>query len=69
MAHYFGALGADLNGTPYWGANRPLDVGGGLDAAREALVNWLRAQGAQKSSEASMLVLARSRQSSSNLAL
>ena len=48
MAQYFRALGADLNGTPYWGADRPLDVPGGLDTAREALLNWLRVQGAKK---------------------
>ena len=48
MGHYFRALGADLNGTPYWGADRPLYVAGGLDTAREALVNWFRAQGARK---------------------
>ncbi|MDA8302034.1 MAG: ankyrin repeat domain-containing protein [Actinomycetota bacterium] len=53
MAQYLLALGADLNGTPSWGADTPLDVADGLDTGREALVNWLRAQGAKKSSEAS----------------
>ncbi len=52
MAQYLLPLGADLNGTPSWGADRPLDVADGIDTGRQALVNWLRAQGAKKSSEA-----------------
>ena len=52
MAQYLLPLGADLNGTPSWGADRPLDAADGIDIGRQALVNWLRAQGAKKSSEA-----------------
>jgi ankyrin repeat protein len=52
MAEHLLGLGADLNGTPSWGGNRPLDAADGIDTGREALVNWLRAQGAAKSGEA-----------------
>ncbi len=52
MAEYLVALGADLNGTPSWGDSRPLDAADGIDTGREALVNWLRDQGATKSGEA-----------------
>jgi ankyrin repeat protein len=39
--------GADLNGTPtYASATTPLDIASSLDTRREALVSWLRAQGA-----------------------
>jgi ankyrin repeat protein len=52
MAEYLFALGADLNGTPSWGGNRPLDAADGIDTGREALVKWLHDQGATKSGEA-----------------
>ena len=52
MAEYLLALGAELNGTPSWGGNTPLDAADGLDTGREALVGWLRSQGAQKSARA-----------------
>jgi ankyrin repeat protein len=52
MAEYLLALGADLNGTPSWGDSTPLDAADGIDTGREALVNWLRDQGATKSGEA-----------------
>jgi hypothetical protein len=52
MAEYLLALGADLNGAPSWGGSRPLDAADGIDTGREALVNWLRDQGATKSGEA-----------------
>lgn len=52
MAQYLLSLGADLNGTPSWGADNPLDVADGIDTGREALVNWLRDKGAKKASEA-----------------
>lgn len=52
MAEYLLTLGAELNGTPSWGDNTALDAADGLDTGREALVNWLRAQGATKSSKA-----------------
>ncbi len=52
MAEYLLALGAELNGTPSWGESTPLDAADGLDTGREALVGWLRSQGAQKSAKA-----------------
>lgn len=52
MAEYLLALGADLNGTPSWGDDRPLDAADGIDTGRQALVNWLRDQGATKAGEA-----------------
>jgi hypothetical protein len=52
MAEYLLALGADLNGTPSWADSRPLDAADGIDTGRQALVNWLRDQGATKSGEA-----------------
>jgi ankyrin repeat protein len=52
MAEHLLALGADLNGTPSWGGDRPLDAADGIDTGREALVNWLRDQGATKSAGA-----------------
>jgi hypothetical protein len=52
MAEYLLGLGADLNGTPSWGDDRPLDAADGGDTGREALVNWLRDHGATKSGEA-----------------
>lgn len=52
MAEYLLALGAELNGTPSWGDSTPLDAADGLDTGREALVEWLRSQGALKSATA-----------------
>ena len=52
MAEHLLALGADLNGTPSWGANTALDVADSLDTGRQALVEWLRSRGAQKSVKA-----------------
>src|SRR5579863_6374341 len=52
MAEHLLALGADLNGTPSWGGGTPLDAADGLDTGREALVGWLRSQGARKSAKA-----------------
>ena len=52
MAEHLLGLGADLNGTASWGGNRPLDAADGFDTGREALVNWLRGQGATQSGEA-----------------
>ena len=51
MAQYLFSLGADLNGTPSWGADKPLDVADGVDTGRQALVNWLSGIGAKKASE------------------
>jgi ankyrin repeat protein len=51
MAEYLLARGADLNGTPSWGDNTPLDVAESVDTGREALVSWLHELGAKNSSE------------------
>jgi len=53
VAEYLLARGADMNAMPDWAERTPLDVAGGgpegpgLDTGREALVNWLREQGAR----------------------
>jgi uncharacterized protein len=52
MAEYLLARGAELNGTPSWGEGTPLDAADGLDTGRQALVEWLRSQGARKSAKA-----------------
>ena len=52
MAEHLLALGADLNGTPSWGDDTPLDVAESMDTGRESLVTWLRDRGAKKSSKA-----------------
>jgi hypothetical protein len=49
MAEHLLALGADLNGTPSWGDDTALDVADSQDTGRQALVSWLRQQGAKKS--------------------
>ncbi len=51
MAEYLLSLGADLNGTPSWGEDTPLDAADSTDTGREALVTWLRDLGAKKSSK------------------
>ena len=51
MAEHLLGLGADLNGTPSWGEDTPLEAADGLDTAREALVEWLRSRGAKKSAK------------------
>ena len=53
MAEHLLGLGADLNGTPSWGEDTPLEAADGLDTAREALVEWLRSRGAKKSAKPS----------------
>jgi uncharacterized protein len=52
MAEYLLALGADLNGTPSWGDDTPLDVAESVDTGRQALVTWLRERGAKNSTKA-----------------
>lgn len=49
-AEHLLSLGADLNGTPSRGDSTPLDVAEGMDTGREALVTWLKDQGAMNSS-------------------
>jgi ankyrin repeat protein len=51
MAEHLLALGADLNGTPSWGDDTPLDIAESLDTGREALVTSLRERGAQHSTK------------------
>jgi ankyrin repeat protein len=53
MAEYLLALGADLNGTPSWGDQTPLDIAESVDTGRQLLVSWLRDAGATKSSRPS----------------
>jgi uncharacterized protein len=51
-AEYLLGLGAELNGTPSWGDDTPLDVAESVDTGRQALVTWLRAAGATHSTNA-----------------
>jgi ankyrin repeat protein len=51
MAEYLLALGADLNGTPSWGTDTPLDVAESVSTGHEALLSWLREQGAKHATE------------------
>lgn len=46
-AEHLLALGADLNGTPSWGGGTPLEAAESVGTGREALLTWLREQGAQ----------------------
>jgi hypothetical protein len=47
VAEYLLARGADLNGTPSWGDDTPLDTARGVETRRQLLVSWLEAQGAR----------------------
>lgn len=47
MAEHLLALGADLNGTPSWDGGTPLEAAESLGTGREALLTWLREEGAQ----------------------
>jgi len=51
MAEHLLALGAELNGTPSWSDDTPLDVAESVDTGRQALVAWLRELGAENSSK------------------
>jgi ankyrin repeat protein len=51
MAEYLLSLGAELNGTPSWGEDTPLDAADSQDTGRQALVSWLRNLGARESSK------------------
>jgi ankyrin repeat protein len=51
-AEYLLARGADLNWTPDYAAETPLNIAGALDTGREALLSWLRSQGAKSAPEA-----------------
>jgi ankyrin repeat protein len=48
-AEYLLARGADLNWTPRYAKGTPLDAANGRGTQREALITWLRAQGARSS--------------------
>ena len=43
-AEYLYARGADLNWTPDYAKQTPLEIAGSLDTGREALITWLREQ-------------------------
>jgi hypothetical protein len=45
------ARGADLNWIPDYAKSTPLDGAGRIDTGREALVTWLRVQGARSASQ------------------
>jgi uncharacterized protein len=47
VAEYLLGRGADLDGSPSWGDDTPLDAASGTETRRELLVSWLRAQGAR----------------------
>ena len=47
MAEWLLALGAELNGTPSWGGDSPLDAAHGAGTGREALLTWLQERGAK----------------------
>jgi hypothetical protein len=51
MAEHLLARGADLNGTPSWGDDTPLDAAESVDTGRQALITWLRDLGAKTSSK------------------
>jgi ankyrin repeat protein len=51
-AEYLLGRGADLNWIPDYAKQTPLEIAGALDTGREALVNWLRAEGARSAGEA-----------------
>jgi ankyrin repeat protein len=48
-AEHLLSLGAELNGTPSWGDDTPLDVAESVDTGREALLSWLKEIGARHS--------------------
>jgi ankyrin repeat protein len=48
-AEHLLSLGAELNGTPSWGDDTPLDVAESVDTGREALLTWLKEVGARHS--------------------
>jgi uncharacterized protein len=47
MAEYMLAHGADINGSPGYSDQTPLDVAGSLDTRRDTMISWLRDQGAK----------------------
>jgi uncharacterized protein len=53
MAAYLLAVGAELDGTPSRGGSTPLDAAESLGTGRDALLTWLREQGAKHSAKAS----------------
>ena len=51
VADYLLTRGADLNWVPDYAKGTPLDAAGGLGTGQEALLTWLRAQGARSSEQ------------------
>jgi len=49
-AEYLFARGADLNWTPDYARQIPLDIANSVDTGRQALLTWLRDKGAKSSS-------------------
>ena len=47
MAEYLLALGADINASPSYAKETPLDIAGALDTRKEGMVTWLRELGAR----------------------
>ncbi|RKN78267.1 ankyrin repeat domain-containing protein [Paenibacillus ginsengarvi] len=45
-AEYLLSIGADINGSPDYTDQTPLDAAGGLDTRRDTLVSWLKSKGA-----------------------
>lgn len=50
-AEYLLGCGAELNGTPGWSDQTPLDVAGELDTRRQVLTEWLRSRGAESAEQ------------------
>jgi hypothetical protein len=50
-AEYLITRGADLNWVPTYTKGTPLDAASGLGTQREALISWLRGQGAHSSNQ------------------
>ena len=46
MAEYLVSRGADIDAVPDYTDQTPLDIAGSIDTRRDALVDWLRRQGA-----------------------
>lgn len=51
MAEYFLSRGADINAIPDHSRHTPLDIAPAPDTRREAVVSWLRENGAQSAEE------------------
>jgi hypothetical protein len=47
VAEYLLSKGADINGTPGYTDQMPLDAVGGLDTRRDTMITWLKSKGAK----------------------